>query len=103
MAKLLLSFKRVNDSEIIIHGFLAPNLKRCEDLMKKHADACPQFGPAVRAEETIEQEIDVDGIPEFDDVAIGEWLDEEFALGDDEEDDDDEAEEEEEEEDDETK
>lgn len=87
MPTLLLSFKRNSDSEILIHGMLAPNAGRSEKMMEQHANVCPKFGPAVRAGETIEQEIEVDTIPDFDEVSIGEWLDELLGLEEDEDED----------------
>src|SRR5882724_7762970 len=98
MPTLLLSFKKISDSEILIHGTLAPNAGRAAKMMEDHAGICPKFGPARKAGETIEEEIDVDAIPEFDADAIGEWLDVEFGFdaGDDEEEDDDAADDDEE-------
>jgi len=86
MPTLLLSFKRISDSEILIHGTLAPNAGRAAKMMEEHAGICPKFGPAHKAGETIEQEIDVDEIPEFDEDAIGEWLDIEFGFDEEDED-----------------
>src|SRR5256885_7048652 len=98
MPTLLLSFKRLSDSEILIHGTLAPNAARASKMMEDHAGICPKFGPARKAGETIEEEIDVDAIPEFEAEAIGEWLDVEFGFGDDDEEEEDDAPDEEEEE-----
>lgn len=80
MPTLLLSFKRISDSEILIHGTLAPNVGRAAKMMEDHAGICPKFGPAHKLGETIEQEIDVEAIPAFDVDAIGEWLDDEFGF-----------------------
>lgn len=80
MATLLLSFKRISSSEILIHGTLSPNATRSAKMLEEHAGICPKFGPEFRADKTIEQEIDVDSIPEFDEQSIGEWLDEEFGF-----------------------
>lgn len=78
---LLLSFKRIQgDSRILIHGFLSPNETQSEKDLEDHARDCPKFGPAYRNEETIEHSVTVDEIPEFDEDAIGEWLDELFGL-----------------------
>lgn len=81
MPILLLSFKRISDSEILIHGALTPNAARSLKLMEQHASDCPKFGPAYRAEETIEQELEIDNIPEFDADAIGDWIDEDLLGG----------------------
>jgi hypothetical protein len=80
MPTLLLSFKRNSDSEILIHGTLAPNEARSETMMKEHANICPKFGPARKAEETIEVAIDVDDIPAFDEDEIQAWVDDLFDL-----------------------
>ena len=95
MPILLLSFKRNSDSSIVIHGFLTPNEKTSEKELQAHAGACPKFGPEFRAGNTIEQVIDVDSIPEFDEDAIGEWLDDEFGIGDEDEEPEEETEEQE--------
>jgi hypothetical protein len=78
MATLLLSFKRGDRGEILIHGTLAPTSARSAKMMEEHADICPKFGPAYKNDETIEEEIEVDSIPEFDADAIGEWVAEMF-------------------------
>jgi len=79
MPTLLLSFKRNSDSEILIHGALAPNETRSEKMMEQHASDCPKFGPAFRADETIQVLVDVDEIPDFDQESIEDWLDDIFA------------------------
>jgi hypothetical protein len=96
MPTLLLSFKRVSDSEILIHGMLAPNDRRAARMLEEHAGICPSFGPVFKAGDTIEETVEVNIIPEFDREAIGEWIDTEL-LGEveDEEEDDEEDEEEE--------
>ena len=98
MATLLLSFKRNADSRILIHGTLTPNEKVSESEMADHAALCPRFGPARKAGETIEVLIDVDNIPEFDEEAIYEWVDDVFGLEHEDSEDDPDAPEEEEEE-----
>jgi len=97
MPTLLLSFKRLSDSRILIHGVLAPNDTAAEKELEGHARACPQFGPAFKAQQTIEQTIEIDTIPVFDEESIGEWVDEMFGLEGGEEDEDEEPGEDEEE------
>ena len=92
MPTLLLSFKRNSDSHILIHGTLAPNEKDAEKDLEEHAGICPKFGPAYRAEETIEHVIQVDEIPEFDEEAIAEWVDDLLGSDEDELDEDEEDE-----------
>jgi hypothetical protein len=100
MPVVLFSFKKTPDGGVMFHGFFAPNERAAEKKEQGHAVICPQFGPALKAGETIEQLIDVDEIPEFDEESIGAWLDEQFGLEDEdeeEEEDDDEVVEQEEE------
>ncbi len=86
MPVTLFSFKKNTDGTIMFHGFLAPSDKVAEKMEKAHAAICPHFGPALAKGETIEQLVDVDTLPEFDEDSIGEWLDEMFGLEDEEED-----------------
>lgn len=97
MPTLLLSFKRSTDSRLLIHGTLAPNEKVAEREMADHAIVCPKFGPARKNGETIEMVIDVDTIPEFEEAAINDWVDDLLCLDEDDEEDDDVTEGEEEE------
>jgi hypothetical protein len=98
LPSLLLSFKRISDSEILIHGTLAPNEARALKLMEQHAGDCPKFGPAWRGDETIEQSIEVETIPAFEESAIEDWTGDMFGLEDDDEPDDADDDEEEDEE-----
>jgi len=82
MPVVLFSFKKTPDGRIMFHGFFAPNEITAEKMEHGHAMICPQFGPALKAGDTIEQVIEVDEIPEFDELSIGEWLDEMFGLED---------------------
>jgi hypothetical protein len=88
MPTLLLSFKRGDRGEILIHGTLAPSETRAAAMMQEHADICPKFGPAFKGDETIEEEIEVESIPEFNEEAIAEWIAEVFETDSDEDDDD---------------
>jgi hypothetical protein len=79
MPTLKLSFKKA-DGGILFHGFLAANDKVTERMQTGHANVCPNYGPALRAGNTIEETIEVDEIPEFDDVSISAWVEEMFGL-----------------------
>lgn len=89
MPILLLSFKKVpGTSGLLIHGFLAPNDSTAAKMEKAHSDVCPSFGPVFRAGETIEQTIEVEEIPTFDEVAISDWVEDMFSLESDDEEED---------------
>ena len=98
MPSLLLSFKKISDSEILIHGALTPNEKRSASLMEQHAEDCPKFGPAWKANETIQATVEVEDVPEFTEEDILDWVN--ALLGMEEEGDDDEEDEEDEDEED---
>jgi hypothetical protein len=89
----LYSFRKTSDGLIMFHGFLAPNAKAAAKMEQAHAAVCPQFGPALAAEQTIEIEVELDELPEFEDSSLEEFLD----LDDDDPDLDDDEEEEDEE------
>ena len=90
MAMMLLSFKKTTSGRIMFHGFLAGGEREAEKDLEGHAAACPQFGPAHKAGETIDQAIEIDALPEFDEESIAEFCDNLFGLeGDDDEDEDD--------------
>src|SRR5882724_8951887 len=98
MPIVLLSFKKTASGHVMFHGFTAPNDKAAERDLEAHAAICPQFGPAHRAGETIEQEIDVDTLPQFTEESIADWVDELIGAGAEEEEEEAEGAEEEEEE-----
>jgi len=86
MPIILLSFKKTTSGRIMFHGFLAPNERDAEKELEGHAAICPQFGPAHRAGQTIDQAIEIDELPEFDEDSIAEFCDDLFGLeGEDEE------------------
>lgn len=95
MAIVLYSFKKTSSGLIMFHGFMAPNAARAEKELQGHAGVCPQFGPAHREGQTIDIEVEVDDLPEFDEQSIEEFLE---LDGDDEEEDEDDDEDEEEDE-----
>jgi len=94
MPVALYSFKIDEDGRTRVgHIFLAPNEQEADALQKKHADACPKYGPAFREGKTIDILADVDTLPEADEESLEEFL----ALdGDEEEGEEDEEDEEEE-------
>lgn len=89
MPTALYSFKIDTDGKIrVAHVFFGDTEAEARANLKAHADVCPKFGPAYKHKETVEIPVDVDDIPEGDEEAIGEWLDDLLDLEDDEEDDD---------------
>lgn len=95
MPTALISFKKTSDGHILFHGFLAPSDSVAEKMQKAHADICPQYGPALKNDETFDFSIDVDELPQFDEESLADWIDEIFGLEGDEEDGEEEGEEEE--------
>lgn len=88
----LYSAKIDHDGRVrVIHIFLAPNEAEAEKLKDKHAGGCAAYGPAVKADETIDIPVEVDELPEADEQSLEEFLD----LDDEEEEDQEEDEEEE--------
>lgn len=73
MPVVLYSFRKTVDG-IMFHGFMAPNSKIAEKMERAHAAICPQFGPALEKEETIEVEFEADELPEFDEESLEEFL-----------------------------
>jgi len=83
MPVMLLSFKKGRNGHIMFHGFLAPSEREAEKDLKAHAEICPQFGPAHRAGETIDEVVELDTLPDPDDFSedtIGEFVDDLFGL-----------------------
>lgn len=76
MPTALFSFKRLANGHIMFHGFTAPSQGSAETDLQGHAQGCPDFGSAYRADQTIEFAREVDSLPEFNGDAIEEWLDE---------------------------
>jgi hypothetical protein len=100
MPVMLLSFKKTTSGRIMLLGFLAGGERDAEKDLQSHAGACPQFDAAHKAGETIDQAIEIDELPEFDEDSIAEFCDGLFGLdGDDEAEGEDEEEDEEEEDD----
>jgi hypothetical protein len=97
MPTLLLSFKKTSNGRVMFHGFTAPTDREAEKDLAGHAAACPEFGPAHRAGETIDVLMEIDSLPKFDESAIEEWIDELVGAEGEEDEDEEEAEEDEEE------
>lgn len=84
MATALYSFKLDTDGKIrVAHVFFGKDDAEAEANMIAHANICPKFGPAVRNKETVEIPVEIDEIPEGDEEAIQEWLDDLLDLEDD--------------------
>lgn len=97
MSVTLYSFRKASSGRIMFLGFIAPSSATAAADLLSHANACPQFGPAHKAGQTIDIEVESDEIPEFEETSLEEFLD---LDGDDEEEpEDDEDKEEEEDED----
>ena len=59
---------------------MRPAKGRAEADLKMHAGGCPDFGPAFRANETIEFAREVESLPSFDGDELEEWLEEHFGA-----------------------
>lgn len=72
----LCSFKVDNDEKIrVAHIFFGATLAAARTALAEHAAICPKFGPAHRAEETVDIEVEIDELPAGDEEEVGEWLD----------------------------
>lgn len=69
------SFKIDADGKIrVAHTFYADDEDEARVLLLEHAQACPKFGPAYRAEETIEIAEEIDALPEGDEDDLADFL-----------------------------
>jgi hypothetical protein len=92
MASAIYSFKIDKDQKIrVIHVFLGEDDAEAEANLKAHAEACPKFGPAYRNKETVEIPVELDDLPEGDEEALTEWLDDLLDLEPDDEEEEDET------------
>jgi hypothetical protein len=80
MPTVLFSFKKLANGRIMFHGTMADTKGLAEADLKAHAGGCPDFGPAFRANETIEFAREVGFLPAFDGDALEEWLDDELGV-----------------------
>jgi hypothetical protein len=91
MPAVLYSFRKLSSGRIMFHGFIAPNGKQAAADLAAHADMCPQFGPAHKAGNTIDIEVETDEIPEYEEASLEEFLELDSEDDEDEEDDEEEA------------
>jgi len=76
MPTVLFSFKRLANGRIMFHGTMAATKGQAESDLATHAGGCPDFGPAFRANQTIEFARAVETLPNFDGDELEAWLDE---------------------------
>jgi hypothetical protein len=77
----LLSFQIDHNRQVhLAHIFFAPTKAAAEAELRQHAEACPKFGPAFRANETIEFAREIDSLPPADGDELEQWLDDELLL-----------------------
>jgi hypothetical protein len=89
MPTALFSFKIDPDSQVrVLHVFFGETKAAAEADLRAHAEACPKFGPAWRANQTIEYAREVPELPPSDGDELEEWLDEILADAEDAEDED---------------
>jgi len=83
----LFSFKLDSDGRVrMAHIFFGATQLLAELHLKEHADICPKFGPAFRADETTEFAREIAELPPADGDDLEEWLDELLELAEDEDD-----------------
>jgi hypothetical protein len=87
MATALYSFKLDKDGKIrVAHVFFGEDDAEAEANLIAHANICPRFGPAFKNKETVEIPVEIDEMPEGDEDALQEWLDDMLDLEDDDDD-----------------
>jgi hypothetical protein len=75
MATALISFKRDSDGRVrVAHIFFASSKSAAEAELAEHATICPKFGPAYRADQTIEFVREIAELPPADGDELEEWL-----------------------------
>lgn len=83
----LFSFKTDSDGKVrMAHIFFGATKAQAEQQLKEHADICPKFGPAFRADETTEFAREIAELPPADGDELEEWLDDLVELAEDEDD-----------------
>jgi len=76
MATAVFSFKVDPDGKVTIaHVFFGATKTAAESEMRQHAEICPKYGPAFRANQTIEFAREIDVLPPADGDELEEWLD----------------------------
>ncbi len=77
MPAALFSFKVDPDGQVrIAHVFFGPTKAAAEAELRQHAEVCPKFGPAYKANQTIEYARELVDLPPSDGDELEEWLDE---------------------------
>ncbi len=77
MSIALFSFKVDPDGRVrIAHVFFGPTKSAVEAELLQHAEVCPKFGPAYKANQTIEYAREIVDLPPSDGDELEEWLDE---------------------------
>lgn len=75
MSWALHSFKVDHDGKIrVAHTFYGETEHEATSHLHGHADICPKFGPAYKANETIEILVEIDELPEADEDSLREFL-----------------------------
>jgi hypothetical protein len=75
MAHAIYSFKVDSDGEIRVgHIFFGKTEEEAEDNLKKHAEACPKFGPAYRNDQTIDIGVELEALPAPDVSDLEEFI-----------------------------
>jgi hypothetical protein len=88
MATAVFSFKVDPDGKVrVLHVFFAAAKHAADAELHQHVAVCPKYGPAYRADETIEFSREIEELPPADGDALEEWLDELLATEGDEADD----------------
>jgi hypothetical protein len=83
MPTAIFSFKVDADGRVrIAHVFFAQSKTSAESEMRGHAEICPKYGPALRANQTIEFAREIEEMPPADGDDLEEWLDEIFGEAD---------------------
>jgi hypothetical protein len=74
MPTLILSFKK--DDRSMAHVFFGAGKSAAEAAMHGHAEICPKYGPAFRAQETVEYLHEIDELPPTNVDELAQWVDE---------------------------
>jgi hypothetical protein len=74
MPTVILSFKK--DDRSMAHVFFGPSKSAAEAAMHGHAGICPNYGPAFRAQETVEYLHEIDELPPTNVDELAQWVDE---------------------------
>lgn len=75
MATALYSFKVDDDGKVRVgHVFFGATEAAARKTLEEHAEACPKFGPAHRAGDTIELTEELDAPPTADEESLKEFL-----------------------------